>query len=91
MELSSPKIRKFLILLGLIPFFYFLKKKKKKKIRKSNFLLFFLKKLFLYFGKGIFRTLPYVELEAYSEPSYIQNPRHIQNTVKHLRWNVLQK
>ena len=25
------------------------------------------------------------------EPWYIQNPRHIQNTVKNLRWNVLQK
>ena len=23
---------------------------------------------FLYFGKGIFRTLAYLELEAYSEP-----------------------
>ena len=46
---------------------------------------------FLYFEKGIFRTLAYLELEAYSEPWYIQNPRHIQNTVNHLRWNVLQK
>ena len=33
---------------------------------------------FLYFGKGIFRTLPY------SEPWYIQNTRHIRNTVKYL-------
>ena len=38
-------------------------------------------------GKG--RTLTYLELQAYSEPWYIQNPRHIQNSVKHLRWNVL--
>ena len=28
----------------------------------------------LYFGKGIFRTLAHLELEAYSEPWYIQNP-----------------
>ena len=40
---------------------------------------------FLYFGKGIVRTL------TYSKSWYIQNPRHIQNTFKHLRWNVLQK
>ena len=32
---------------------------------------------FLYFGKGIFRTLTYLELEAYSELWYIQNPRHM--------------
>ena len=44
---------------------------------------------FLCFLKGIFRTLAYLELEAYSEPWYIQNPWHMQNTVKHLRWNVL--
>ena len=31
---------------------------------------------------GVFRTSVYSELEAYSEPQYIQNPRHIQNTVK---------
>ena len=40
---------------------------------------------FIYFGKGIFRTLVYLE------PEVIQNPRHILNTVKHVRWNVLQK
>ena len=34
---------------------------------------------------NIFRTL------TYSELWHMQNPRHIQNTVKHLRWNVLQK
>ena len=63
---------------------------------------------FLYFAKGIFRTLTYLEIEANSEPfyyqnpdifrtksifrtltQYMQNPRHIQNTVKHLRWNLL--
>ena len=37
---------------------------------------------FLYFGKGIFRTLAHLELKAYSEPCYIQNLRHIQNTVR---------
>ena len=30
-------------------------------------------------------------LNPESEPWYIQNPRHIQNTVWHLRWNFLQK
>ena len=28
----------------------------------------FFKKVFLYFGKGIFRILTYLELEAYSKP-----------------------
>ena len=37
------------------------------------------------------KTLAYLELEAYSEPWYIWNLRYIQNSVKHLRWNVLQK
>ena len=46
---------------------------------------------FLYFETGIFRILTYLEQEAHSEPSYIQNPRHIQNIIKHLQWNVLQK
>ena len=40
---------------------------------------------FLCFKKGLFRTL------TYSERWYIQNPRHIQDTVKRLRWKVLQK
>ena len=35
--------------------------------------------------------MAYLELEAYSESWYIQNPRRIQNTVNYLRWNVLQK
>ena len=34
---------------------------------------------------GIFKTLAYSELKAYSEPW------HIQNLVKHLRWSILQK
>ena len=34
---------------------------------------------------GILRTL------GYSELWYIQNSRHIQNPVSHLRWSVLQK
>ena len=49
--------------------------------RKRNFL----------FGKSILRTLAYLQLEAYSQHWYIQNPRHIQNTDKHLLWNVSQK
>ena len=40
---------------------------------------------FLYFGKGIFRTLTYLELVGYSEPWYTQNQRYIQNFVKHLQ------
>ena len=39
----------------------------------------------------MFRNLAYLEIEAYSEPWYIHSPRHIQNTVKHLRQKVLQK
>ena len=42
----------------------------------------------LYFGKGLFRTLKYLELKAYSEPWYIQNARHIQNSIRHLRWKA---
>ena len=44
-----------------------------------------------YFGKSIFTSRAYLELEVYSEPSYNLNPRHIRNTVKHLRWSILQK
>ena len=32
---------------------------------------------FLNFRRRIFKTLAYLELEAYSEPWYIHNPRHI--------------
>ena len=52
---------------------------------------------FLYFGKSIIQNtnitelLEYLEQKAYSEPWYIYNPRHIQNTVKHLRWNAFAK
>ena len=45
----------------------------------------FLRKAFLYFGKGILRTLTYLELEAYSEPEALSE--HCQN----LQWNILQK
>ena len=44
---------------------------------------------FLVFRKPNFHI--FRETLAYSEPWYIQNLRHIQNTVKHLRWKVLQK
>ena len=40
----------------------------------------FIKKIFFYILGKVF-----------SEPWHIQNPRHTQNTVKHLLWNVLQK
>ena len=33
--------------------------------------------------------LSYIFRKLYSEPWYIQNLRHIQNTIKHLRWNLL--
>ena len=51
----------------------------------------FRKKNFLYFGKGVFRTLLHLELQKHLELWYIQNLRHIQNTLKHLRWNLLLK
>ena len=44
--------------------------------RKHNFLIFSLKR-FSYISEKA-----YSELEAYSESKYIQNPSHIQNTVK---------
>ena len=74
MELSSE-------LFGLIPqnfsrkkcLIFFLEKTCSEKVsyifRKHNFLIFSLKECFLYFGKVIFRTLTYLELEAYSEPA----------------------
>ena len=45
------------------------------------------KKLFIFQETELF----YISGKVYSEPWLIQNLRHIQNTVKHLRWNVLQK
>ena len=73
-------------------FLYFRKRKPRRKSFKYKKTFYISgKETFLYFEKGIFRTLAYLELEAYSEPWYIQNPRHIQNSVNHLRWNVLQK
>ena len=35
--------------------------------------------------------LSYISRKLYSEPWYIQNPRHIQNFVKHLRWKSFAK
>ena len=62
--------------------------KKSLYFRKRHFLIYWERYIQ---NPGVFRTLAYLELEAYSEPWYIHNPRQIQNTVKHLRWNVLQK
>ena len=53
----------------------------------------------IFYNCGISRTLTYSEREVYSEPCYIQNPaifrtlhiqnlRHIQKLVAHLRWSV---
>ena len=47
--------------------------------RKRELSCFFLKKkFFLYFGKGIFRTLPYLEVKAYLEPEV--NSEHCQTS-----------
>ena len=61
MELFSPPRENFL---------YFRKRNPGKKIQEqiSRY------RTSLYFEKGIFRTLAYLEPEAYSEPWYIQNP-----------------
>ena len=75
-------------------FLYFFKRKLSLYFTKRNFLIFrerYIQRPNIFRTRGIFRTVTYLELEAYSEPWFIQNPRHIQNTVKHLRWNVLQK
>ena len=37
----------------------------------NKFLIFSRNETFLYFGKGIFRTLAYLDLETYSEPWHI--------------------
>ena len=42
-------------------------------------------------NSGISRALAYLDLEAYWGSWYIQNPRHNQNAVKHIQWNVLQR
>ena len=52
--------------------------------------------IFLYLRRRNFLILPETELsyisgKVYSEPWYIQNQKHIQNTVKYLRSNILQK
>ena len=45
------------------------------------------KKAFLIFRKQKFKKgFSCILAKVYSEPWYIQNPRHIQNTVKYLRW-----
>ena len=74
-------------------FVYFLKRKpllcfgkwkpwkKSLLIKKRNFLIFWEKYI----------QNPYLELDAYSEPRYNQNLRHIQNTIKHIWWKVLLK
>ena len=80
-------------------FLYFRKRKPLKNLYTSGnrTFLYFRKRNFLMFREtyiqnpSIFRTLIYLELEAHSDPWYIQNSRHIQNTFKHLRWHVLQK
>ena len=51
----------------------------------------FLQKSFLYLERNIFKTLAYLEVEAYSEPWCIQDPKHIQSTVKHLQWKRFAK
>ena len=47
---------------------YIFSKKTFPIYRKRNFLIISSKKFFLYFRKGIFRTLVYLQLEAYLEP-----------------------
>ena len=73
--------------------FFIYSQKSFSNFQKLELSYIFLKKktFFLHFRKGIFRTPAYLELEVYSGPWYIQNPRHIQNTVKHLRLKVFQK
>ena len=50
-----------------------------KMLRKRNFLIFWKRYIE---NLSIFRNLAYLEREAYSEPWYLQQPRHIQNTEK---------
>ena len=45
--------------------------------KRTELSYIFLKVFFLNFRRRIFRTLAYLEIEAYSKPWYIQNPRHI--------------
>ena len=62
--------------------YFFLKKPNLKK------LLIFSQKSFSNFQKT---ELSYISVKAYSEPWHKWNLRHIQNTVNHLQWKVLQK
>ena len=67
--LKKPALKNFII---------FSQKKNSLYFQESKLSYIFFKKFFLYFGKGIFRTLVHLELGAYLEPWYVQNPRHIQ-------------
>ena len=90
MEFSGSSIKKFIIFSQEKAFLIYRKTETPKKFfifQKNGTFLYFSKRKGI--GKGIFRTLGYLEPEAYSDSWYIQNPRHIQNTVKHLRCNVL--
>ena len=58
--------------------YLYFKKTELSYISGNGTFLYFLKKMFfLNFRRRIFKTLAYLELEAYSEPWYIHNPRHI--------------
>ena len=61
-ELCGSNIEKFLI---------FSQKKGTLIFRETELSSISGNETFLYFGKGIFRTLTYLELEVYSEPCYI--------------------
>ena len=78
----------------------FWKRKPQKKIlifQETERFLYFSRRNFLIFWKryiqnpDIFRTRSIFRILTYLEPCHIQNPRHIPNTVKHLRWNVFAK
>ena len=62
--------------------------------KAPNFLEAEIRKSTLYYRKRNFLILQETELsyilgKVYSEPQHIQNSRHIQNTAKQLRWNIL--
>ena len=61
---------------------YIFSKKSFSNFQETELSYIFLKIFFSYISGKV---------EAYSETWYIQNPSHIQNTVKHLKWNILQK
>ena len=83
-ELFSSNIKKFLIFSQKKAFLifrqmepsYFSENGNPEKIlyiSGNRTFLYFRKRNFLIFRIGIFRTLAYLELEAYSEPQHIQN------------------